>query len=104
MRFLPLSGNSCVEMYHCPHGIEGNKEIFTVDAKLSRIIKRVIARGPININRASAKEFDGLVGIGPVIAKRIVEYRRVNGPFMAIEDLQNKRLRMVEIRVREWVK
>jgi competence protein ComEA len=54
----------------------------------NRIIKKVVPRGPININRASAKEFDGLAGIGPVIAKRIVEYRRVNGPFMAIEDLQ----------------
>jgi competence protein ComEA len=53
-----------------------------------RIIKKIIPRGPININRASAKEFDGLAGIGPVIAKRIVEYRRVNGPFMTIEDLQ----------------
>ena len=63
-----------------------NPTIRSANAK--RIIKRVIARGPININRASAKEFDGLVGIGPVIAKRIVEYRRVNGPFMAIEDLQ----------------
>ncbi|NDC19818.1 MAG: helix-hairpin-helix domain-containing protein, partial [Microbacteriaceae bacterium] len=53
-----------------------------------RIIKKVVPRGPININRASAKEFDSLVGIGPVIARRIVEYRRVNGPFMAIEDLE----------------
>ncbi len=53
-----------------------------------RIIKKIIPRGPININRASAREFDSLVGIGPVIAKRIVEYRRVNGPFMTIEDLE----------------
>jgi competence protein ComEA len=53
-----------------------------------RIIKKIIPRGPININRATAREFDSLVGIGPVIAKRIVEYRRVNGPFMAIEDLE----------------
>lgn len=53
-----------------------------------RIVKKIIPRGPININRATAREFDSLVGIGPVIAKRIVEYRRVNGPFMAIEDLE----------------
>lgn len=53
-----------------------------------RIVKKFIPRGPININRATAREFDSLVGIGPVIAKRIVEYRRVNGPFMAIEDLE----------------
>ena len=63
-----------------------NPTVLTVNGK--RIIKKVVPRGPININRASAKEFDGLAGIGPVIAKRIVEYRRVNGPFMAIEDLQ----------------
>lgn len=63
-----------------------NPTVRTVDGK--RVIKKIIPRGPININRASAKEFDGLAGIGPVIAKRIVEYRRVNGPFMTIEDLQ----------------
>ena len=63
-----------------------NPTVRTVNGK--KIIKKVVPRGPININRASAKEFDGLAGIGPVIAKRIVEYRRVNGPFMAIEDLQ----------------
>ena len=63
-----------------------NPTVRTVNGK--KIIKKVVPRGPININRASAKEFDGLAGLGPVIAKRIVEYRRVNGPFMAIEDLQ----------------
>jgi competence protein ComEA len=63
-----------------------NPTVRTANGK--RIIKKVIPRGPININRASAKEFDSLVGIGPVIARRIVEYRRVNGPFMAIEDLE----------------
>ncbi len=42
----------------------------------------------ININRATAGQLDSLDGIGPVIAKRIVEYRKVNGPFTSIEDLQ----------------
>lgn len=63
-----------------------NPTVRTINGK--RIIKKVVPRGPININRASAKEFDGLAGIGPVIARRIVEYRRINGPFMTIEDLQ----------------
>lgn len=44
--------------------------------------------GPININRATAAQFDSLPGIGPVLAQRIVNYRKVNGPFAAIEDLQ----------------
>lgn len=44
--------------------------------------------GPININRASLREFDSLPGIGPVLAMRIFTYRKVYGPFTSIEDLQ----------------
>jgi competence protein ComEA len=44
--------------------------------------------GPININRATVSDFDSLDGIGPVIASRIVEYRKTHGPFITIEDLQ----------------
>jgi len=43
--------------------------------------------GIINIKRATKAEFDSLVGIGPVIAGKIVTYRNQNGSFMAIEDL-----------------
>jgi competence protein ComEA len=44
--------------------------------------------GPIAINRATAKEFESLDGIGPVLASRIVSYRKANGAFTAIEDLK----------------
>jgi competence protein ComEA len=55
----------------------------------SKTSRKVAARpgGPIMINRASVKEFESLVGIGPVLANRIVAYRKINGPFSAIEDL-----------------
>ena len=43
--------------------------------------------GPIMINRATVKDFESLDGIGPVLANRIVTYRKTNGPFSAIEDL-----------------
>jgi competence protein ComEA len=43
--------------------------------------------GPIALNRASAKELESLDGIGPVLAARIVAYRKLNGPFLTIEDL-----------------
>jgi competence protein ComEA len=43
--------------------------------------------GIVNINRATKTEFDSLVGIGPVIAGKIVTYRNQNGYFMAIDDL-----------------
>jgi competence protein ComEA len=43
--------------------------------------------GPIMINRATVKDFESLDGIGPVLANRIISYRKSNGPFTAIEDL-----------------
>ena len=54
----------------------------------TNIRRSTAASGIININRATAKELDKLPGIGPVIAGRIVEYRRVNGFFQSIDDLK----------------
>ncbi|MEA2024392.1 MAG: helix-hairpin-helix domain-containing protein [Actinomycetota bacterium] len=41
----------------------------------------------IDLNRSSADELEGLPGVGPVLAARIVEFRESNGPFSAVEDL-----------------
>jgi competence protein ComEA len=51
-------------------------------------VSKSIHTGPININRATAKQLDALDGIGPVIAQRIVDYRKKNGSFISIDDLQ----------------
>ena len=51
-------------------------------------VSKAIPRGPININRATAKQLDALDGVGPVIAQRIVDYRKINGSFLSIDDLQ----------------
>jgi len=51
-------------------------------------VSKSIHSGPININRATAKQLDALDGIGPVIAQRIVDYRKKNGSFISIDDLQ----------------
>lgn len=47
--------------------------------------------GMVNINRASIAQLDSLPGIGPVLAARIIEYRKTHGPFVAIEDLRKVR-------------
>jgi comEA protein len=43
----------------------------------------------VNINTASVELLDTLPGIGPVLAKRIVDYREANGNFAAKSDLMN---------------
>jgi len=51
-------------------------------------VSKAVRSGPININRATARQLDALDGVGPVIAQRIVDYRKINGSFLTIDDLQ----------------
>ena len=41
----------------------------------------------VNINTASESELEGLPGIGPTLAQRIVDYRTQHGPFHDVKDL-----------------
>ena len=42
----------------------------------------------VNINEAKQEDFEQLPGIGPSIAKKIIEYREQNGKFTSIDELQ----------------
>jgi len=42
----------------------------------------------ININTADYDELQAIIGVGPVIAQRIIDYRETNGPFRVIEDIK----------------
>src|SRR3972149_889840 len=44
---------------------------------------------PININTSSATDLESLPKIGSVIAQRIIDYRKKNGPFKTISEIQN---------------
>ncbi len=45
------------------------------------------AEGLVDVNRGSASDLEALPGVGPVLAKRIFEYREEHGPFKTAEDL-----------------
>jgi competence protein ComEA len=42
---------------------------------------------PVDLNLADASSLDALPGVGPARARAIVEYRQVNGPFRAVQEL-----------------
>jgi competence protein ComEA len=50
---------------------------------------KLAAGQTIDINTATETELTQLPGVGPSLARRIVEYRTANGPFQLPDDLQN---------------
>ncbi len=46
------------------------------------------AGGPVNLNTATLAELDGLPGVGPVLAQRILDARDAQGGFTAVTDLR----------------
>jgi competence protein ComEA len=48
--------------------------------------------GLVNLNTATVAELDGLPGVGPVTAQRIVAHREQHGPFTRVEQLREANL------------
>jgi competence protein ComEA len=49
--------------------------------------KALPAAAPIDLNAADAQALASIPGIGPTLAARIVEFRRINGPFASLDEL-----------------
>jgi competence protein ComEA len=62
------------------------KIIFTLIAFLGLSFSAIAA---VNINTATEAELETLNGIGPAKAKAIVEYRKKQGGFKSIDELEN---------------
>jgi competence protein ComEA len=43
--------------------------------------------GKVNLNTASVEDLDALPKVGPVLAQRIVDWRKEHGPFKSVEEL-----------------
>jgi competence protein ComEA len=71
--------------------IEGIRKLVTVGPKQAEAPKsarpgspKAVAGPRVNINKATREELDGLPGIGPVLARAIIDAR----PFKTIEDIK----------------
>jgi 5'-nucleotidase/UDP-sugar diphosphatase len=47
----------------------------------------VVEKKLLNVNKATQEELEALPGIGPTLAKRIIDWRETKGPFQKVEDL-----------------
>jgi comEA protein len=69
--------------------IQREKALSKIDVVHSafEIYSEEIIPEKININTASLEELETLPRIGPVIANRIIEYRKTYGKFQSIEEI-----------------
>ncbi len=52
------------------------------------VINKKAVNPIVNVNTASREKLTGIVGIGDVIAERVVEYRLKNGLFQNLNDIK----------------
>ncbi len=53
--------------------------------------QRPAARAKVDVNTATQEQLEQVPGIGPALARRILEWRRQNGPFETLEELLHVR-------------
>ena len=46
-----------------------------------------VASGPVHLNSATLEQLDGLPGVGPVTAQKILDYRQQHGAFGSVDEL-----------------
>ena len=67
---------------------QSGKEPAAVETERTAAQEEVLAElVPLNLNSATEAELAGLPGIGEELARRIVEYREVHGPFDTVEEI-----------------
>ena len=58
-------------------------------AFITFVISTSMAMATVNLNTATKDDLDKVTGIGPVKAQSIIDYRKKNGPFKSVDELEN---------------
>lgn len=61
---------------------------YSVMSDQMAVPERLVLGIPLDISTMNEADFDHLPGIGPALARRIVEYRQNNGGVLRVEDLR----------------
>ena len=67
--------------------VNASKDTYTVTTETRVLAESDTVREPIDINTADAEQLQELMGIGPVLAQAIVDYRTEHGPFASVDEL-----------------
>ncbi|GEM_PF-747747 len=69
---------------------EFDPNVFVLDEQISKAQSRQLRQiiHPFNINLADTNDFMQLVGIGPVLSHRIINYRKAKGGFSSVEEIR----------------
>ena len=82
-------GYSYYKKFCGPFRIDAKKEAFRRRPAVRKDLDRLLKDSKsVNINTATNVELMRLLGIGPVMAGRIIEYRNEHGDFLFKEDLK----------------
>jgi competence protein ComEA len=85
--YLGLGGPAAITAGPSPPGISRESREGQLPGGKSGLQPQTPGRR-IDPNLASPKDLETLPGIGPVLAQRIIDYRRAHGPYKKIADLQ----------------
>jgi len=77
----PLQEGSALKLVLRPDGS------YLSTADRMTVPERMVLKIPLDIATMNESDFDRLPGIGPVLAKRIIEYRQKNGGILRVVDL-----------------
>ena len=87
MLILGVGIGSCskdADVVQTEFSVRSNAEIYEQSVAVSKTENASVR---ININTCAKEELESLPGIGPVLAERIIEFRRQNGSFKTVEDI-----------------